>query len=504
VSGVPGVSGLVLLEAWPGPGALASLAVLLPVAAALGTFVVPSRRGLLSAGVFAGATWLVTLGIAIQVASQGVQRYALGGWQAPLGIDLYVDGLAAVMLVVTASVAVIVSAYAAAYFPHHDPAQGRGFWPAWLLLWAGMNALYVSADLFNLYVSLEVIGITAVALVVLGGRRAAMVAGLRYLLAAFAGSLAYLLGVALLYADLGTLDLYDASLTAGPAAAVAGGLVTAGLLLKTGLFPLHFWLPSAHSIAPGPVSPVLSGLVVNTSFYLVVRLWLQTDSPPDEVWGAQILGLLAVIAIFWGGFGALRQRRLKLLIAYSTVSQLGYMFLLFPLAAEAAGRPHAWAGALYHAGAHALAKAALFLAAANILRSHGSDRLTELRGTAENLPLTAFAFGAAAVSLVGLPPSGGFVAKWYLVQAGLRSGQWWIAVLVLAGGLLTAAYLGRAGRFFFVRLKSPLAGSYEPLPRVTEWATLLLALAALAAGVVAAWPLELLAVGSPFGPLPTE
>ncbi len=468
----------------------AAWAVSAPLLGVVLTLVVPRRLLALAALVAAAASSAAAVGLTSEVWGRGPFRLHLGGWGAPLGIDLYVDGLAAVMVLLTSTTGLLISAYAVSYARDERWSARAGFWPIWMLAWASLHTLFLSADLFNLYIALELLAIAAAALVVFAGGLSALVAGTRYLLAAFAGSMLFLLGVALLYAETGSLDLYGGEpVTTGGTALV---LMTVGMLLKTALFPLHFWLPAAHSIAPGPASAVLSGLVVKASFYVVVRLWEQALAGSATVVGAWLLGLLGAIAVVWGAVQALRQQRLKLLIAYSTVAQLGFLFLLFPLS-RTSGAADAWQGALFHALTHAPGKAALFLAAATVLRSVGSDRIEDLRGAVSWMPLTVLSFGAASISLVGLPPTGGFVAKWHLLAAAVDAGHWWWGVVVLAGGLLTALYLGRVVRVFFVSAPAP---SIATVPRGLDISTLLLAALAVVLGLVAAGPLTLLRIGA--------
>lgn len=467
----------------------AAWAVSAPLLGVVLTLVVPRRLLPPAALVAAAASTAAAVRLVLEVWGRGPFRVPLGGWGAPLGIDLYVDGLAAAMVLTTSIVGSLISVYVVSFAPDELWSARAGFWPIWMLAWASLHALFLSADLFNLYITLELLGIAATALVVFAGGLAALIAGTRYLLVAFAGSMLFLLGVALLYAETGSLDLYGGQpVTTGGTALV---LMTVGMLLKTALFPLHFWLPAAHSIAPGPASAVLSGLVVKASFYVVVRLWEQGLAGSATMAGAWVLGLLGAVAIVWGALQALRQQRLKLLIAYSTVAQLGFLFLLFPLS-RTSGAADAWQGALFHALAHAPGKAALFLAAATLLRSVGSDRIEDLRGAVSWLPLTVASFGAASISLVGLPPTGGFIAKWYLLAAAVQAGHWWWGVVVVGGGLLTALYLGRVVRVFFVASPAPGIAS---VPRGLDVPTLLLASLAVVLGLVAAGPLTLLQVG---------
>ncbi|MBT6456059.1 MAG: oxidoreductase [Chloroflexi bacterium] len=465
------------------------MVILLPIVAALSCFLWPGRSiwiGLIN-------TFTIVLsvaGLSLQVVEQGAGRYAVGGWEAPLGIALVSDGLSLLMLMVTAVVGLAISVYSSCYF---NQDKARHFWPLWMLLWAALNALFLSADIFNIYVTLELMGLAAVALVALAGGKNSLGAAMRYLLVSLLGSLFYLLGVVLLYHSFGTVDmsLLAQRLESSPAVWAAMGLMTSGLLLKTALFPLHFWLPPAHGNAPAPVSALLSALVVKASFYILLRLWLEVF-PVASFEAGQLLGLLGAAAVLWGGVLALRQTRLKLLIAYSTVMQIGYLFLAFPLASIAG-----WKAAVYLLLSHALAKTAMFMAAGNILLYEGHDRIAELDRVAQRLPMTLGAFALAGVSLMGLPPSGGFIGKWLLLEAAIRSGQWWWGIVLIAGGLLTGAYVFKVIGFAFTQ--SNLPHESRAVPIGMEWAALFMAMLAIGLGFIAPWILSIMDTGSPFG-----
>lgn len=465
------------------------IVIMLPLAGAMAGFlwsrhIVP--LGLVTAlGVVASVfclTW--------QVVEQGTQRYTIGGWGAPLGIDLYADGLSLLMLIVTALVGLGISVYSSGYFSRD---KAKHFWSLWMFLWAALNALFLSGDIFNLYVTLELMGLAAVALVALAGGANALAGAMRYLLVSLLGSLAYLLGVALLYHSFGSVDIAILAQRVEPSPAVwaAVGLMSAGLLLKTALFPLHFWLPPAHASAPAPVSALLSALVVKASFYILLRLWLEVFPVTSASLG-QLLGLLGVAAVLWGGIQALRQTRLKLLIAYSTVAQIGYLFLAFPLASIIG-----WKAALYMLLSHAVAKTAMFMAAGNILFYGGHDRIADLDRVAQRLPLTLGAFALAGISLMGLPPSGGFIAKWLLLEAAIRSGQWWWGIILIVGGLLAGAYVFKVIGYAFTQSDFP--HELRAVPLRMEWVALIMALLAIALGLFAPWPLVLMEIGFPFG-----
>lgn len=440
----------------------------------------------------------VSLGLWLAVARDGGFYYPLGGWQAPLGIELRVDGLAVTFVLLTAAVASGCGLHAGVYLDPDKPWQ-RHFWPLFWFLWAGLNGVWLGSDLFNLYVGLELISLSAVGLVALGGEGAALRASLRYLLAALVGSLAYLLGVALMYGQFGSLSLPGLAdlVRDNPGLAGAGMalvLMLAGLALKTALFPLHGWLPPAHGIARSPVSALLSALVVKASFYIAARLWLELGGPLGSLALAQLAGALGGVAVVWGSWMAFLQPRLKQVVAYSSVAQIGYLFLLFPLTfgvAESVSQL-AQQGMTLQVLSHALAKAAMFLAAGNLILSIGSDRVTDLAGVGRFLPFSLLSFGLAGVSLMSLPPTGGFAAKWLLLQASINSGQWWWTLVLLAGGLLSAAYVFRIYRASFLEASGE-DDFYHP-PRRMEAIPMLLSLLSLGLGLVSDPVLSVMAI----------
>lgn len=451
-------------------GYLLVLALLLPFVGVVVALVSGARYAGLIALLIGPVGLVLTLAIAARVwSTHSGLEYVVGGWAPPLGVALRADGISALMLLVTALVIP-----AAAFFAREDyqwtadrPDGGPRltFWVLLLGVWGALNAVFLGADLFTLYVALELLTFAAVPLVCLSGQPETYAAALRYLLFALLGSGLYLLGAVLLYGAYGTLDiaLLASRVSNEPAMWSAAALMTAGLLAKTALVPLHLWLPPAHAGAPAAASAVLSALVVKASFFLIVRLWFGV-MPGLPTWaGAQVLATMGAGAILLGSVVALRQARLKLLVAYSTVAQIGYLFFLFPLAsnpaAPVASIGQAWSGGWMQLVSHALAKAAMFMAAGLIGETLGHDRVADLRGAGRAIPITILAFGLGGASLMGLPPSGGFVAKLLLLTSAVGQGQWVWAVVVLIGGLLAGGYLFRV-------LTSALAAApHDWLPR---------------------------------------
>jgi multicomponent Na+:H+ antiporter subunit D len=472
-------------------GFLLVLAIVVPVVGVLLAFAAGGRQ------VERIALGTMPLGLAIAVAILVAMRqtgaplvYLLGGWAPPLGVALRADGLSAVMMVITAVVICAIGIFARADFRTPDGAiETRApfaFWILLLAIWGALNAVFLGGDLFTLYVALELLTFAAVPLVCLDGRAETLQAALRYLLFALLGSVLYLVGTALLYGAYGTLDivLLSQRIHAAPTTLIAAALMTVGLLAKTALFPLHLWLPPAHAGAPAAASAVLSALVVKGSFFIVVRLWFDVMPGLSGFAATQLLAALGAAAIVFGSVVALRQERLKLLIAYSTLAQIGFLFLMFPLAFDAGPAQlqsgGALTGGMLQAMSHATAKAAMFMAAGLIYAALGHDRITGLGGIGRALPMSVLAFALGGVALIGVPPSGAYLAKELLLQAAVATEHWWWAVAIQAGGIFTGSYV----------LAHALASADEPIAlratvsRSGEAAALALAVCSLLLGLV--------------------
>jgi multicomponent Na+:H+ antiporter subunit D len=403
--------------------------------------------------------------------------------------------LSVVMMAIVAVVVGGILVYARADFgmPAGAP-EARAPFTFWLLLlaiWGALNLVFVSGDLFTLYVALELLTFAGVPMVCLDGRGETLRAALRYLVFALAGSVLYLLGAVLLYGAYGTLDIPLLASRIRPEAVTwaAAALMTVGLLAKTALFPLHIWLPPAHAGAPAAASAVLSALVIKGSWFLVVRLWFDVMPGVVTLPSAQLLAGLGAAAIIAGNIVALQQARLKLLIAYSTVAQIGYLFLMFPLAFDPASgaivRGDALAGGVLQAISHATAKAAMFMAAGLIYKTFGHDRIAELAGAARAVPLTFVTLAVSGVALMGIVPSGAYLAKKLLLAAADETGQWGCSLVLQIGGVLTCGYVVLVLANTLRRADQTVTPR-SPVPRGQEIAALALALCSLLLAFAAA------------------
>jgi len=453
-----------VLEAWTAAAPAALVGA--PLLGALAALAAPAR-----ATAMARLTGWAVLAMTLTALPTAEARTALGGWPAPLGIVLRLDALAWVFLAMTAAI------FALAAGPARALLAAPGAAALWLGLLTGMNALFLTRDLFNLFVALEVVGLSAVALTALGGGAAAARAATTYLCVSLIGGLLYLAAVALLYRATGALDMAVVARAGLAPAALAAplALAGAGLLLKSGAAPLHGWLPPAHGAAQAGVSALLSGVVIKGSLYALLRIG--TELAPAALFQTVAPGLMALglLGAAVGAAGALTADRLKALIAYSTVAQVGYMVLALGVSAHS---PRAAQAMLGFVLAHGFAKAALFLAAGDLAKANGHDVVARLADPGPAFGPGKGALAIAAATLVGLPPTGGFAAKWSLAQGAAAEGMGWVAVALVAGGLASAAYLSRLAA---AAMRGGLAPA-DPVAGRHGWAALALALVGLGLG----------------------
>lgn len=437
---------------------------------------------------------LLTLTLWRQVGAQGDALI-----EVPLGATthwlLQADGAAMTLALLTCWVGTATLVHSGL---RRSPGVPDAFWPlAWLLL-AVLNLVWLGADLLTLYIGVEVLGLVAVAMMTLSGKPEALAAALRYLFATLLGSMAYLVGAGLLFAEYGTLSLPALAEVASANATTGTGfaLMLAGLALKAAVFPLHGWLPAAHANALLPVSVLHSALVVKASVFVMMRHWLTLAPPFADSALPLVMATLGALAILWGSVLALRQTRLKLLVAWSTVAQTGYLLLAFPLllADDPLLLQLAYQGLIYQMLAHGLAKAALFMVAGHLITATGSDRISQLTGTGRHLPLTLLTLGLAGISLMGMPPSAGFAAKWLMASSALGSGAILWMVVLIAGGLLSAAYILKLLREAF--REGPERDVFEHPPRLQKMSAFLLSLLTLLLGLSTLPVLSLLIGGA--------
>ncbi len=380
-----------------------------------------------------------------QTLTHGELLHFLGGWPPPLGIEVALDPLSAFMAVLVTFVGLLTVVYPPLVGLYQEPRTGYPVHGLILLLLAGLIGVIITRDLFNLFVFLEIYSLASYALVSLGGPKA-VVASFRYLLlGTLAGSL-YLLGVGLIYFSVGTLNMADATLLLpgvydSPAIIAAVVLIVVAMGVKLALFPLHVWLPDAHSFAPPTIAALLAALQIKVGAYVIVRMIASVFEPGyfiETLPVTTIIGWVSAAGIIFGSVMAIAQRDFKRMLAYSTVAQVGFVGLGIGLAT-----PLGLIGGLLHILNHAFMKSCLFLVAGAIRHQTGLYDVPQFAGLGKRMPLTMAGFTVAALSMVGIPPTAGFFSKWYLVLGSIEAGNWIFVTIILASSLLSSVYFFR-------------------------------------------------------------
>ena len=449
------------------------LAVVLPISAAVVAPLVGrvSGRAALVAGVTGlGASTGILIWVAPTVFSGRTLVHYLGGWGPTdgrvLGIGLAADAFGMMFALTASGVGLLLLLYALSELRDLGGRELGNFACLFLLLDAGLIGAALTADLFNLFVWFEVSALASYALTAFFLERPlALEAAFKILVLTTLASFAVFVGTAVLYQSQGALNLaqLQRSLTGpdgagGPAAVVALGLLIGGYATKAGLVPFHAWLPDAHTAAPGPVSALFSGLMVNLGIVACGRLaFLVVDRSDVPV--LSLLTALGVVSGLVGAVMALFQDDLKRLLAFDTISQMGILAVALGTASTAG-----LAGASYHLANHALFKSLLFLCAGAVVHTVGVERLSEMGGLARRKPALAAAFVVGVAAIAGVPPFNGYFSL-VLIHEGIREAGSALIPVLLAVEMLTVAALARAAWLAFFRPREEPYEEEQPLSR---------------------------------------
>lgn len=419
---------------------LAVTAFLLP----LPLFRNPVAASRLSRGTLALVAAFQLLAV-VDVAQNGTFRIPIGHYEAPFGIVFRIGPVETAIGLLFALVAGAVVWYAAYTLEAEIGAPKVRYYHALLhLLLASLLGTVFTGDLFNAFVFVEISTLSACGLIAIKDKPDTIKATIKYLVLSSLGSGLVLMGIALLYSATGHLSMEPIrdflAVHAGEnenLLLVSLTLFVVGLGIKSALFPLHIWLPDAHTAAPGPSSAILSGLVLKAPAILLVKILY-------DVYGAALLEGTVILPLLLG-FGAAGmlagsllarvQTDLKRMIAYSSVAQMGYIFFGAGL-----GNALGLLIAFYHCLAHGLTKSCLFLSASSIIEQTGQRDIRELRGIGKEMPLTMALFTVNALSMVGIPILPGFISKWNLSLAAIESGRLALLLVILASSLLNISY----------------------------------------------------------------
>jgi multicomponent Na+:H+ antiporter subunit D len=401
-------------------------------------------------GVLATAlAWLCSLVILYQTwQSDTPQLYRLGGWMPPYGIVLVADTLAALFSVMASSVVMCGAIYIVTckdrcmIYP--------AFMPLFLAMTMGLLGSFYTGDIFTLFVFTELMVMSSVVLVAISDNPLGLEAAIKYLLIAAMGSLFLLIGIAASYSTFGTLNMADIArlLSSGerPILAEAAALMLmCAFLLKSAIFPFHFWQPDFHTTAPTPLSAMLSSVVVKVGIFGIIRLTtlMFTEEAPLI---HNVLIVLGLIGIFFGSLSALRTYDAKRMLAYSTFGQIGYILIGIGW-----GNPIALAAAIVYTVNHAFIKSSLLMLT-GVVSSYTKTktaRFFEIGGAGHGMKLTGGLYFIGAMALAGLPPLNGFISKLALVEGGISAEDWLVLGLIVGAGLITLMYMFRAWQLIF-------------------------------------------------------
>jgi len=443
------------------------------------------------------SAWLMALHIALHVLRAGAISYHVGGWEPPWGIEIRLDYLSAYMIAVVTTVGLLIAVYATQYSVRMIEERNAGlFLGLTLLLLAGLEGMVVTGDIFNLFVFLEIASLASYALVSIAGakgRPGRFEASFRYLYMGSIASSFTLIGVGLVYMVTGSLNMMDIAGRLQGAAEAYPKLVLAalsffvvGFSLKSALFPLHLWLPDAYAHAPAPVNALSSGLTIKVMAYALIRIFYTVFGFRMVSGFLPLLQILAGLAIIVGSLYAIAQNDVIRILAYSSVSQIGYVILGATL-----GTRDGLAGGLLHILHHSIMKTCMLLAAGAVIYRTGKRDIRELRGMGRRMPYTMGAFSIAALSMVGIPPLTGFVSKWILLLGTVEAKSYAFTFVILASSLLNAVYYIRL--INYIHFKEPFEEiEVEEAPPAMLAPIALLGLGAVFVGMFAGIPLSLI------------
>ncbi len=396
---------------------------------------------------YTGVILTVSVILAMAAAWTGDCKVVLFQFLDAVPVYFHVDGMGKLFITIVSLIWLASGVYAFSYMKHEG--GEKRFFGFFLLVYGVLAGFVFSGNLITMYLFYELITLGSMPLVLHNGTKEAAAAAKKYLFYSLCGAYGGLFGIFFLYRTCGSLDFVPGgTFHSAMAAGREGILLTAvfvmlvGFGAKAGMLPLHAWLPAAHPAAPTPASAVLSGVIAKAGVLAIVRVVFYVAGADflKGTWVQYAWMTLALLTVFMGSMLAFRERGLKKRLAYSTVSQISY--ILFGLSLLA---PEAMAGALLHAAAHGIIKCGLFLTAGIFLYCYGYTKVDQLAGLGKEMPKTLWCYTLFSLGLIGIPPTCGFISKWYLAQGSLQSEiyvfSWLGPAVLLVSALLTAGYL---------------------------------------------------------------
>lgn len=436
---------------------LPALVVVLPLIMSVVAAVVPSAR------IAWGVTLLTVLASAASALANLVMNagssssYELGGWPPPWGIEFVSDGASTLMAVVITGLSVASTLYAKSLIENEIIREDiPRVYGAWLLTIGGLLGLVMTGDAFNLFVFLEISALSAVILIAMGGGRdrRALPAAYNYLIIGAVGATFYVIGVGFCYAVTGTLNMADLAVRlpgAAPEPVFVGlAFMVAGMMVKAAAFPVHVWLPAAYGYSPSAVAALLSAVATKAAIYVLARILFTVFEAMPDITGLilnWILIPLSLMAMFAGTILAIYERDLRLMLAQSSIAQIGYITLAFGI-----GTTASLGAGFIHMVNHAMIKGGMFMAVGALTVAIGRRaNIGNIDGLGRAMPITGAALLICGLSLIGLPLTAGFISKLYLVYAILDEGYLMITALVMLSSALSVIYLWKMVEVLWMR-----------------------------------------------------
>lgn len=409
-----------------------------------------------------GVCLVMSVGIFSKVIRTGPIQYMLGGWPPPWGIEYKIDHINGLIGVLVSFMGFLAAIYGGKTVEKELPGKASLFWSLYILLMTGLLGITMTGDMFNLFVLLEVASLTGYALVSMG-RPQATAAGFRYLVIGTIGASFYLIGVGFLYIKAGSLNMEDLKMLlpamySSRVVQAAFVFIFVGFAIKIALFPLHAWQPDAYTHSPSVVTVIISTAMAKTFTYALIRIIFSVFTVDFiRLYGPlfEIIAWLAITAMVAGSVYAIVQNDLKRMLAYSSISNVGYIVLGIGLA------PFTSLGltpAIMHIANHTVIKGCMFMAACAFIHKTDLRNIGKFTGLGRRMPLSCFIMIIAALAMIGMPPSAGFVTKWYLVLACLEAGQYVFVAVIFFSTLLMIVYFWRLIETMYIR---PVASKHE-------------------------------------------
>lgn len=397
----------------------------------------------------AGVVVYLTLSVLLllQVTKEGIQVTQVGNWPAPFGISLVADMLSALMVLISAIVAIAILFYS--FSDLSKKRKSGGFYPLFFFMLFGINGSFLTGDIFNLYVWFEVMLVASFVLMAIGSSKAQLEGAVKYVILNFVGSGFFLMGIGITYKLTGALNMAELA-TIIPHHPDTGMIGLAAMFfiiafgVKAAVFPLFFWLPASYHTPPISIAGFMAGLLTKVGVYALIRFFTLIFVQ-DVGFTHTLLLIIAGLTMFTGVMGAIAQNDFRKILSFHIISQIGYMIMGLALFT-----PLAVAGGIFYILHHILVKTNLFLISGLVRKVEGSYLLRNLGSVYKNYPLISILFVISAFSLAGIPPLSGFWSKFFLVQAGLEVQQYAIVIVSLVVGLLTLFSMSKIWKGVFL------------------------------------------------------